>query len=407
MTIWLLAILLLASLAALGYRQGAIRVAASFVGIVLGAMLAVPVGHLLTRPIMAVGVQNPVLAWVLGPLVVFLFISFAFKTVGFTLHRKAEVHYRYRVPELRLALWERLNRRLGLCLGVGNGFLYLILISWVIYAFSYWTFQVFSSDTDPKTVRVLNLLGRDLQNSGFAKVARAIDRMPAWYYELADLSGTLYHNPQTKKLLEHYPGFLSLVEREEVKGILNDKDFNDLWQKQAPIKELIDYPKVNAVLYNQEQLKTIGSTVLRDLDDLSIFLATSQSPKYSPEKMLGYWDVNADASLSLLVRARPSITFSHMQLLKATVPQAFSKTVLISMPDGTVLLKEVPPVGVVANGGGGSGVATQTFQGQWTRDDSKYQVSVSGKDQNLNGTVEGDRLVLRGAPMEIVFEPEN
>src|SRR5258706_8142648 len=47
MTIWILAILLLAGLAALGLRQGAIRVAASFLGIVIGALLASPLAHLI------------------------------------------------------------------------------------------------------------------------------------------------------------------------------------------------------------------------------------------------------------------------------------------------------------------------------------------------------------------------
>ena len=46
MTIWLLAVLLLAALAALGLRQGAIRVLLSFFGIVIGGLLAGPVGHL-------------------------------------------------------------------------------------------------------------------------------------------------------------------------------------------------------------------------------------------------------------------------------------------------------------------------------------------------------------------------
>ena len=38
MTIWILALGLLLSLAALGYRQGAIRVAFSLVGIIISAM---------------------------------------------------------------------------------------------------------------------------------------------------------------------------------------------------------------------------------------------------------------------------------------------------------------------------------------------------------------------------------
>ena len=256
-------------------------------------------------------------------------------------------------------------------------------------------------------VRILNLLGRDLQNSGLAKAARAIDRMPQWYYELADLGGTLYHNPQAKNQLEHYPGFLGLVERTEVKDILSDKSFNDLWQKQAPIREIVSYPKIKAMLYNQEQLKTIGDAVLADLSDLRAFLATGQSPKYAPEKILGYWDVSPNACLSLLVRARPATTTSQMQLLKSTVPRAFSKTVLIAMPDGKVLLKELPSVGTVANGGGGSGLATQTLQGLWSKPDGKYHLTLSSKDQNLAGTVEGEQMVLKGAPMDLVLEQEN
>ena len=46
MMFWLLALVLLASLAGVGYRQGAIRVAFSFVGILIGALLAGPLGKL-------------------------------------------------------------------------------------------------------------------------------------------------------------------------------------------------------------------------------------------------------------------------------------------------------------------------------------------------------------------------
>jgi len=55
MTIWLLAILLLASLAGMGYRQGAVRVAFSFVGILMGALLAPLLGKLVAPVFKAVG----------------------------------------------------------------------------------------------------------------------------------------------------------------------------------------------------------------------------------------------------------------------------------------------------------------------------------------------------------------
>ena len=52
MTIWLLVLLLMASVAAMGYRQGGVRVAFSLVGILLGALLAKPLGKLL-KPVLS------------------------------------------------------------------------------------------------------------------------------------------------------------------------------------------------------------------------------------------------------------------------------------------------------------------------------------------------------------------
>src|SRR6185503_10845439 len=161
MTFWLLAILLLASLAGLGSRQGAIRVGFSLVGILLGALLAPPLGHLLKPLLLATGLKNPILLWLLGPLIVFIIISALFKISGLMVHQKVDDYYKYKAGDLRLALWERLNHRAGLSLGVVNGFAYLVLISFMIYAFSYWTIQMTTSDSDPKPVRMLNRLGED------------------------------------------------------------------------------------------------------------------------------------------------------------------------------------------------------------------------------------------------------
>ncbi|HWI55839.1 MAG TPA: CvpA family protein, partial [Bacillota bacterium] len=120
MTIWLLALILLASLAGLGFRQGAIRVAFSFVGIVLGALLAVPLGRLLGKLLGVLGVKDPFLVWVLGPVIVFILFSIIFKAAAAVAHQKVDVYYKYKAGDLRLALWERLNHRLGLCLGLLN-----------------------------------------------------------------------------------------------------------------------------------------------------------------------------------------------------------------------------------------------------------------------------------------------
>ncbi len=170
MTIWALGLVLLASVAGLGWRQGAIKVAFSFLGIVLGAVLAAPLGHPLGRLLRLVGFKDPLLVWALGPLIVFILFSVIAKIAAAAVHQKADVHYKYHAGELRMLLWERLNHRLGLCLGLLNGAAYFILISFVIYLISYVTVQFATSDSDPRWMRIVNSLGRDLQGTGFAKV---------------------------------------------------------------------------------------------------------------------------------------------------------------------------------------------------------------------------------------------
>src|SRR5437667_2710016 len=174
MTIWLLGLLLLASLAALGFRQGAIRVGISFVGILLGALLAPPLGRLLRPVLMAVGLKNPMLVWVMGPFIVFVIISALSKVGALAAHQKVDVFYKYKAGDLRLALWERLNQRTGLCLGLLNGTAYLVLISFIIYAFSYWTVQMTTSDADTTPVKTLYLVGNDLQSSGVGNLHRLL-----------------------------------------------------------------------------------------------------------------------------------------------------------------------------------------------------------------------------------------
>src|SRR6266567_8309186 len=96
MLIWLIAVILLLSLAGLGYRQGAIRVAFSLIGIILGLFLAGPLGKFLKPVLGAVGVKNPVLLWVLGPVIVFVIISIIFKVGAMAAHQKVDVFYKYR-----------------------------------------------------------------------------------------------------------------------------------------------------------------------------------------------------------------------------------------------------------------------------------------------------------------------
>ena len=289
MTIWILALVLLASLAGLGYRQGVVRVAFSLIGIFISALLAGPLSGPVRALLPRLGIHNQIEVWLLSPFIVFVILLSVFKSAGFFVSRKVEVHFKYHAGDLQLLLWNRLNHRLGLCLGFVNGLVYLILISFVIYDFSYWTAQVATSDDEARSVRLLNQMGRDLESTGMAKVARAIDPMPEMYFKAADLAGLLYQNPQLADRLANYPMFTSLGERDDFKQLGSDADFQSAWKNHSPIGQLLNNANALAIWRNNDTANLIWGMVQTDYDDLNGYLKTGQSEKYGSEKILGRW----------------------------------------------------------------------------------------------------------------------
>jgi hypothetical protein len=417
MTTWALVVILLASLAGLGFRQGAIRVAFSFVAIVVGALVAVPLGHLLGRLLGIFGIKDPLLVWALGPLLVFILVSIAFKIAAAAVHHKADVHYKYHAGELRLALWERLNHRLGLCLGLLTGAAYVILLSFVIYVPSYLTYQLASSDSDPKWMRVLNSFGRDLHSTGFVKVARSIDSLPKVDFEMADLGGLIYRNPLLEARLGNYPGFLGLGEQPEFQDIGNDKELMQSWASMEPIMTLLDTPRLSGIRHNPDLLKSIWGTVEPDLADVETYLNTGRSPKYDPISILGRWKFDPNSAVNAIRRAKPNISSQEMQRLRRFFDAAFGKTELIAKPDNQVTVRAAPslklsPITASAPVAGPGGVPVlpppppvQNIQGQWKDANGKYLLSLSGLD--LPTTVENDRLSMKSDSADWVFTRED
>jgi uncharacterized membrane protein required for colicin V production len=403
MTIWILALLLLASLAGLGYRQGAIRVAFSFVGILFGALLASPLSKVVKPILVSSGVKSPVLLWLIPPLIVFVIILAVFKLAAQVVHHKVEVHYKYHAGELLPMLWERLNRRVGLCLGLLNGAAYFVLLIAGIYMLSYWTYQ-FQSDSDPKLIRLVNQLGKDMEATGMTKVARALDRNSPEFYQAADIAGLIYQNPLLEARLSRYPAFLGLAERPEFQTLGSDNQFTEMRQRQASIAELLDYPAIKSLVQNPDSLKAIKAAVIPNLTDLGTFLSNGVSAKFT-EPILGRWDFDVNASMILLRKARPKITSNEMRGIKRSVAIFYSKATFIAAPEPgrEAFLKNMPKTGATQPGD------VQTMQGQWKGSDGSYTLSMNadGKSQDLNANVQGDRLTISGTGFDLAFSHED
>lgn len=405
MTIWLLAIVLLAASAALGLRQGAIRVALSFCGIVIGGLLAAPLGHLFKPLVASMGLANPLWTALLPACIGFLIVLTIFKVAGAMLHKKVELHFKYNTGELQQAMWHRLDHRLGLCLGFFNGAAYLVILSAAIFLIGYWTVQLGTPGQDPKTLSVVNRMGKDLQATGMNRVAVSVRQMPTNYYLAGDIVGLIYKNPLLEARLSRYPAIMGLAEKPQFQDLANDQAFTELRMKQTSVLDILNYPKVQAIIQNQDTVKAITNALLPNLADLQKFLETGKSQTFT-EEIYGRWDFDPFTTMSLYRKAHPNITAVEAKKRRDAYKADYAKTTFTAAPGDLAVLKGYPHFSI---NGRQVTIDLQNSTGQWSGINGTYTVNIQidGKDQQLSGEIHGDRLALSNGEVVLGFVRED
>jgi hypothetical protein len=335
MTIWIMAVLLFALFGALGYAKGAIRMIFPLIGLVLGVFLAVPLAPVVKPLVPLVGLKNPIWSILVPPVISFFLIAIIFITVGFIVHWKINLYYKYRVDDYHRLSWERLNKRLGVSIGLVAGAAYTVLVGLVVYVLGYLTVQVSAGENETGLVKYLNLARADLHATGLDKTVSAFDPMPEKYYLASDILGLIYHNRLLESRLSAYPSFLSLAERQELQDIANDTEYQNLLATQAPVSQIIDSPKTQAILNNQDIIQQLHQT---DLKDLLEYLKTGESPKFVDTRILGRWQLDPYATLLQEKRHRSHMTTAEMRLLKQELESKKNLT-LVATPDNNLKLK--------------------------------------------------------------------
>jgi hypothetical protein len=411
MIIWILALVLLAAGAGMGLRQGAIRVSISFLGIIISALLAWPLAGLVQPLLSHIGFHNPFLLQLLAPILVFIVLMSLFKSLGLLVHHKVNVYYKYKADDLQRILWERLNKRLGLGLGLLNGLAYFVLISLIIYNFSYWTVQWTTQGVPPDgerlSVRILDRMGLDLQATGLILAARAIDPMPEIYFKTADLAGLIYQNPQLLDRLSAYPAFLSLSESDDFKQLGQNTDFQNAWKSHSAIGQLWNNPQVETIRKNADTAGTVWNLATNNLDDLQGYLQTGESAIFGSEKILGRWDFNVTASLTALTQTRSNVPSSEMAAMRALWFPAYSNTVFVAGADGKAFLKNLPQ-DFKSQPNKPTTYVTATWTGQWKSDGAIYDLNLSSSGANkfANVSIDGSRLTFKTEGDTFVFDRE-
>lgn len=350
MIIFPLLLVLFACAALAGWAFGVIRATTTFIGLLVSLVVARIFSHSLESVLPHVGLQNPGLLWMLAPALPFIICLIVFKIIGLVAQQKVNHYYKYKAGDLRMGLWDRLNPRLGMCVGLANALVYMVLISLVIYVASYPTVQLAAGNGDSWSLRLLNQAGRDLQSSGLTKVAAAVDPMPASYFEAADLAGLIYHNDLLEARLGRYPAFISLGEEPVFQQIAASKDFRELRQRQPPIMDIVNNSLLQPIVNDPAMLTRIWDLLTPNFQDLQVFLQTGLSDKYADQHLVGRWDVNFPVAFSEFQAAEPTSTSTEMKKARLEMSLILTNTTtLVATLDHKIYLKNIGTIAYVTN----------------------------------------------------------
>jgi hypothetical protein len=407
MSIWILAILLLTLLALAGWRQGGILAAFSFGGIVLGALLAVPVGKLFHPLLPHLGADNPITAWALAPLCGFILVNIAFTSFGIKINREVSTHFKHKASELRHAMWLRMNTRLGILVGLLNGALYFILVSFVIYNVAYFTTQVAVAPNQTLAIRTVNQLGRDLVSTGLTRAAAAVGSLSENYYSLADLGGFLAQNPQTAARLATYPGLTSLWERDDMQGLVTDNTLTNALAAGTTLQDVLNESPVQDFLRNKDLRNVVETTLETNMDDLVSYLETGTSSKFT-DKIIGQWDYNARVTLAWWRLGQSHVTASEMMALRQLWTKAYGATTILATGDHQLFINNFPHFNEQPNQP--PTIDQQNWKGDWSLDDGTnytLHVTLNGDDKFLSATADNLRLSAKDGKNLMFFDREN
>jgi hypothetical protein len=398
MLIWILAIVLLLVVAVVGYYQGAIKAACSLIGLFLAASLAMPLAGL-GRGILGIfGLSNPFLLQVLGPVLVFLILLVASKLVAFNIDRKYDYIYKYQKGDYDRLKFDRMSARVGFCVGLFNGAVYFLILLIPFYVFGYLTVQVAGADQEGG-LKFFNTVRQAITSSKLDRVIQGMDPAPKEFYVASDVVGLVRQNPVLQARLSQYPSIVTLTERQEFQDLTQDPEVARLVERQAPLTEILEHPKVKVILNSKEiwdETKKLGS----DLNDLKTYLETGASAKYADSPFLGRWVLEIEQTLIYSRRKRPAMSGMEYNQIRNVLMTAMQSGILSVTSDGKIVLRS-------RGTGAPEELVRVVFDGTWQKSGNGASGSISqnSKTESVEITMDSpNRLLLQRGGTIMVFD---
>ena len=334
MTIWILVIACIGLGALGGHSGGAVRMAFGVLGTWLSFLATGPIAAKL-RPFTMGFFETPTTLLIMPPILVFIGLFAVTYSVAQAFHLKIFLYYKYKTNDEKYGLWERMNTRVGLALGLVNGVLILGIVLSFIYSVGYPIMLSEPNDRAPFLYRTMAKFRNDLKESGFEKFAAAMDRTPEPYYQASDIIGLMYQNPPLQSRLMHYPLFLSLSGTPEFVKLLAGPETRQILESKAPITRWLDTNSMKLLNNNfiRSQLKQV------DTADLLEFSKTGKSAKYDSELVIGVWEINLAPTINAVKQNHPEVTPVTLLQLKQVMAKEADDIVLVNTPDGQMFLR--------------------------------------------------------------------
>jgi len=394
MIFWLLALFIVAATGIAGFYQGALRAAITFIGLLFAAMLAGPLGSLFQSMLPIFGLKNPWYVLLVAPIIGFVLIMILFKVAALALHKKVDGYYKYKANDTERLLFERLNSRVGIPLGMANGVIYFLALVTLIYSISYFTVQIATSSEDSWALRIINRVSEDMESTRCDKAAARFLPKSQLYYDSLDVVADIFQTPLLQNRLGNYPPFLLLGETEDFKPF-QDQNFQRDWIKGVTFGTFVNNEFIKPVIEDRKLYTNLLARLGGEAHDLKIYLETGKSPKYDDERILGRWEFDTRASLNLARRRKPNMGSAEIKRLRGFILGTMKDSMLVATVDNKTVLR-IPAVSKDKGG----------IKGTWKNSGTGYIFSTTedGKKVEIEANVEGKNLIYIKDGITLVFE---
>jgi hypothetical protein len=299
-------------------------------------LAAGPLAPVVRSALGAVGIKNPILMWSLAAPLAFLGIMMAFNSVAVGIYIKVSGFYKFRAPDDVRMRWERIDAGLGLTAGLLAAVLYLMAASSYLFHVGYFTAQVESSDDNPIWLKLINKVHSDLAASSFDRVATGVGKASPEFFQMAEVTGLLYHNPDLQTRLTEYPLFMSLAENADLQGMFTNSTYAVLLPAKTNVSLILKDPTTQQIFAHGE-IQRVAKEV--ELSDLLNFLQTGMSEKYAKEPLVGKWQIDLRETMLAFRRANPKVSAVDANRLAGLMRFAISDYTLTVTPDEKVFVK--------------------------------------------------------------------